>query len=191
MALNFNATVAGNLRWFMLDLTNRQLITGPHVPDDIKDTKEIVLTETPIPGQNFSPIQTGGMGNRKLSFTIPLIKRNNTVGNMLLLKQFHTLRNKARNERGGRGKNPRVLYYWGIGSLPQVYYVKKCDVTNKKQWVNQFGYPTYSEIQIELWQDYTHPVTRAEEEFRDLTRRLGIVLPAFDIVSSALNDTPY
>lgn len=191
MAFNFNASVAGSLNWFMLDLTNRQLITGPHVPGDISDTKEVVLTETPIPGQNFSPIQTGGMGNRKISFTIPLIKRNNTVGNMLLLKQFHTLRNKGRNERGGRGKNPKVLYYWGIGSLPQVYYVKKCDVSNKKQWVNQFGYPTYSEIQIELWQDYTHPVTRAEEEFRDLTRRLGVVLPAFDITSSAFTDTLY
>ena len=36
-----------------------------------------------------------GWGNRKISFTLPIIKRNNTVGNVLLLKQFENLRNQA------------------------------------------------------------------------------------------------
>lgn len=193
MPLNFQANVSGQVLWFMFDLTNRQLITSPNVPADITDTKDVLLTEVPIPGQNFSPIQSGGMGNRKVSFTLPLIKRNNTVGNMLLLKQFHSLRNRGDVRPGGRRtQNPRVLYYWGIGSVPQVWYVKRADPTSKQGWVNQFGYPQYSEISMELWLDATHPLTQAEDVFRQSIQALGLAIPAFDVVSNLISGgSPY
>jgi len=89
MNLNFNQPkTAFNINWFMFDIYNKQLITTPLIPADITDTKDIILTETPIPGLNFSPVTYGGGGNRHINFTLPLIKRNNTVGNVLLLKQF-------------------------------------------------------------------------------------------------------
>jgi len=84
-----------NLPWYMFDLQNKQLITTASIPGDIADSKQIVLSETPIPGLGFNPINSGGMGNRKVSFTIPLVKRNNSVGNILLLKQFDNLRYPA------------------------------------------------------------------------------------------------
>src|SRR5271157_6554752 len=82
--------------WFMFDLDNYQLITSPQfIPSDIKDTKEIVLAEIPIPGLNYRPVTYGGGGNRKLSFTLPLIKRNGNIGNLYVLKQLDQLRNQA------------------------------------------------------------------------------------------------
>lgn len=195
MPINYRSNISGQVLWFMWDLDNRQLITSPHVPGDISDSKEVILTETPIPGQNFSPINTGGMGNRKLTFTLPLIKRNNTVGNMLLLKQFQALRNKSSWGPifGGRaGRSPRVVYYWGTGSLPLVWYVKRADATHKQGWVNELGYPQFSEISFELWLDETHWITRAEEEFRQIAQVLGLALPGFDVVSAVTRrGTPY
>lgn len=175
------------LPWFMFDLANKQLITSQTIPGDIKDSKDIILTETPIPGLNYAPIQSSGNGNRKISFTLPLMRKNNTVGNLLLLKQFHTLRNQ------GKGisqifssqftPNPKVLYYWGTGSVPMIYYVKKCDPTNRQGWVNQQGFPQYSEIDIELWLDEENALYKAEELYRKVVAITGGVLNSFDTIA--------
>jgi hypothetical protein len=181
---------AYHLPWFMFDIDNVQLITtgSDIIPSDIKDTKEIVLTEVPIPGLNFSPILPGGAGNRKISFTIPLIKRNNTVGNVLILKQFENLRNNAVGLTGLFSEQfdttPRVLYSWGIGSVPLVFWVKKCDATHKQGWTNEMGFPQYSELDIELWLDETNLLYKAEEVFRKLASLAGMVYGAYGIVKS-------
>ena len=176
------------LPWFIFDIDNKQLITSPVIPGDITDTKEIVLSEQPIPGLNFSPITSGGANNRKISFTLPLIKRNNTVGNVLLLKQFDTLRQNAVGLTGVFSKQfettPRVLYYWGTGSVPLVWWVKKCDAVHKHGWMNNLGQPQYSEISTELWLDETHPIYKAEEVFRKMASLAGLVFGAYDIVKT-------
>jgi hypothetical protein len=179
------------LPWFMFDMYNLQLITTLTIPSsDISDTKDIVLTETPIPGLSFNPINQGGFGNRKVSFTIPLVKRNNTVGNILILKQFENLRNQAFGINPTNifrpatqfTPNPKVLFFWGTGSgVPLEWYVKKCDPVHKSQFINRFGYPQYSEISIELWLDETSLLYKAEETFRKISSYLGQVQSAFDI----------
>lgn len=194
MAINYNVGKYDfNLPWFMLDIDNYQLITSPVIPGDISDTKDIVLSETPIPGLNYSPIQYGGGGNRKLSFTLPLIKRNNTVGNVLLLKQFDNLRNQAVGLTGVFTSqftpNPKVLYFWGTGSIPLIYYVKKADATHKKGWTNSLGMPQYSEISIELILDEKNPLYLAEEVFRKVASLTGMVLNAYDVVESQINNS--
>lgn len=177
-----NLKLPFNLPWFMFDIGNKQIITSRFLPSDISDTKNIVLSEMPVPGLSFDPIQSGGMGNRKISFTIPLVKRNNTVGNVLMLKQYDNLRNpsfglklstmfKAKQQFT---PNPKVLFYWGVGSIPLIYYVKKCDFVHKSFFVNQFGFPCYSEISMELWLDETSLIYKAEENFRKVASLLGI-----------------
>lgn len=172
------------LPWFMFDITNGQLITSKYMPSDIIDSKDIFLTETPIPGLNYSPIQSSGNGNRKISFTLPLLEKNNTVGNSLLLKQFATLRNQANSvlnlQNDSFVPNPKVLYFWGLGSVPLVYFVKKCDFTNKQKWINQVGQPQYSEISIELWLDESNKLYKAEEIFRNIFRQSSLATDAFD-----------
>jgi hypothetical protein len=178
-----------NLPWFMFDLYNKQLITTLSIPGDITDSKQIVLSETPIPGLNFNPINSGGMGNRKVSFTIPLVKRNNVVGNLLLLKQFDNLRNQAFGlSLSGIFKpskrftpNPKVLFYWGSGSsVPLLWYVAKCDFVHKSQFTNRFGYTQFSEISLELWLDETSPLFKAEEIFRKVASYAGMVQSGID-----------
>lgn len=173
MALNVvTPRFAFNLPWFMVNLSNGQLITGPTIPGDITDTKDILLTETPIPGLNYAPIQPAGNANRKISFTLPVIKRNNNIGNSNLLQQFQSLRNQATGLKNIFGKqfspNPKVLYYWGTGSVPLVYFVAKVVITNKKNFVNQFGNPEFSEVQIELILDETSVLYKAEQLYREV-----------------------
>lgn len=186
---------SSNVPFFMLDISNKQLITTVTIPSDISDTKDIILSETPIPGLNFSPITPGGTGNRKISFTLPLIKRNNTVGNVLMLKQFDTLRQNSagltRITPDQFDSTPRVLYYYGIGSVPLVYWVKKCDALHKQGWTNGMGMPQYSELSIELWLDETNPLYIAEEVFRKLSSLAGMVYGAYDIVKSMKGEKTY
>lgn len=197
MPINFNLPkFAYNLPWFMFDIDNKQLITSPNIPSNITDTKDIVLTETPIPGLNFQPVTYGGGGNRKISFTLPIIKRNNSVGNILLLKQFDNLRNQAVGLTGVFSNqftpNPKVLYYWGTGSIPLVYWVKKCDFTHSEGWTNELGNPKLSYVDIELWLDETNILYNAEEVFRKISSLAGMIVNTYDVIQSQrLGQSPY
>jgi len=187
--MNFNIPkFAYNMPWFIFDIDNKQLITSVTIPGNIKDSKDIVLAETPIPGQNFQPITYGGGGNRKISFSLPIIKRNNTVGDVLLLKQFDNLRNRAVGLTNIFSNqftpNPKVLYYWGSGSIPLIYWVKKCDFTHTEGWTNQMGQPQHTVIEMELWLDETSILYKAEEVFRKLASLTGMVTNAYDIIQS-------
>jgi len=177
-----------HISWFMFDIANAQLITSPWcIPGDIHDVKEIVLVENPIPGLNYRPIAYGGGGNRKLAFTLPLIKRDPFIGNLAILKQFDMLRNQAQGITqifsGQFIPTPQVLYNWGTGSTPQIYWVKKCDPANKQGWVNRAGYPMYSEIDFELWLDESNPMYMMEEVFRFAMARTGQVMPPMNVLT--------
>lgn len=181
-----------SLPWFMFDIYNKQLITSATIPsDEIKDVKSVVIVETPIPGRNFQPVSVGGNGNRKVSFSLPLVDRNGYYGNILLVKQFELLRNQAAGplgmakRKGQFTPNPRVLYSWGVGSVPLVWYVSKCDFQHRAQLVNGLGHPQYSTVDIELTLDETHPLYKAEESFRSFAAVLGEVLGAATIAERA------
>lgn len=186
--------MGAGIPFFIFDLQNLQLITSPHIPiGNITDSKDIVLAETPIPGLGFSPITPGGMGNRKISFTLPLIKKNNTVGNILILKMFDNLRypayglNPAAIFSGALqfNSNPKVLFFWGIGSgVPLEWFVKKCDFSHTSGFVNRFGATQYMEINFELWLDETSLLYKAEETFRKLASILGQTEAAYDVVQT-------
>jgi len=178
------------LPWFIWDLQKYQLITSTLPPGDIKDTKPITLVETPIPGLNYAPIQPSVNGNRKISFTIPLIKRNNTVGNTLVLKQFDRLRNQStgffKSSAQQFTPNPKVLYYWGTGSIPLEYYVSKVDFGHKQGWISPLGQPMYSEIEIELTLDEEAPIYAAEEMYRKVSAIAGEAVNAIDTAIAVL-----
>lgn len=174
------ARFPSNLPWFMYDLYNHQLITSSAIPmDDIKDTKSVILTETPIPGRNFQPISPGGNGNRKVSFTLPIIDRTPGVGNVSQLKQFELLRNQSqgiagyRAARGELKSNPKVLYYWGTGSVPLVWFVASISLRHVSNMVNAFGIPQASYVDIELVLDETDRLYKAEAAFRNYAAFLG------------------
>ena len=174
-----------NLPWWIFDLSNYQLITSKIIPGDIKDSKAIILTETPIPGLNYQPVFQGGGGNRRISFTIPLIKRSNTIGNLMLLQQFAMLRNQTKGFLGLKSQKfspyPKVLYQWGTGSVPLEYWVAKCDATHKQGWVNAFGAPQYSEIEIELIEDQESWLYAGEEAYRTIAALIGELQQTVDI----------
>jgi hypothetical protein len=158
-----------SLPWFIFDLSNKQLITTSTWPGDIRDTKAIVLTETPVPGLNYQPVTPVGGGNRKISLTIPVVRKS-IEGNLLMLKQFDALRNQSSGflefMTGRFAPNPKVLYYWGSGDMPLVWWVSKCDFTHKALWYTRAGQPMYSEIELELIYDETHWLNQVEMMYR-------------------------
>ena len=176
----------------MFDIDNFQLIISPLIPGDIKDTKGIVYAEQPIPGLNYKPYNYGGGENRRINFTLPLVKRNNTVGNVLLLKQFDNLRNQATGFfrlSGGQFKpNPQVLYYWGTGSIPLIYNVTKCEFNHRSGFINNFGFPSFTDIDIELMLDESNILYTAEEIFRKVASLVGMVLNVYDVISSEIKN---
>lgn len=167
-----------NLPWFIYDISNNQIITSNTIPQgEIGDTKNVVFTETPVIGNNYAPVSVGGNGNRKISLQIPIINRG-LEGNIGLVKQFDLLRNKSRGFLGLKRKNqwannPKVLYYWGVGSVPLEYYVTKCDVQHTANMVNEVGLPQHSIISLELTLDETSVLYKIEEAYRDVTSILG------------------
>lgn len=198
MAVNLNVPSYNfSIPWFIYDIMNKQMITSAVIPSDIADRKDIVLTESPVPGMNYQPVQSAGGGNRKITFTLQLIKRNNTVGNVLLLKQMEMLRNQSIGllnifSQGQFTPNPKVLYYWGTGSIPLEYFVKKCDATHKQGWTNALGQPQYSEIEFELWLDENSVLYRAEEVFRKVSAMTGMALNLYDMtIGSKTGRKPY
>jgi len=166
--------------FFMVDLANYQLITTSTIPQGtIRDTKGIVVTETPIPGRNFQPMSSGGNANRKISFTLPIVKRNDAFGNLLMLKQFDGLRNQSQGFNVFRPAssvimpNPQVLFYWGTGSIPLIWYVTKCDFAHTANMMNIAAYPQHTLVEIELTLDEENLVYKAEEMFRTVISMLG------------------
>lgn len=189
--LNIQRNFGGAIDWFMYDLANDQLIISPIVPGDISDSKAIVISETTVPGQDYAPVHSSGTGNRKISFTIPIIQRNNYTGNTIQLNYFKSLRHRV--DGGGRNgrRTPQVLYYWGTGSAPMVYWVTRCDFNHRQGWINSIGAPMITDVSIELWLDPTHDITAMEEEFREFSESLGGVVPALDIAASGASVRRY
>lgn len=173
-----------NLTWFIFDLTNKQLITSSTIPQgEISDNKDVIFTETPILGNNFAPVSAGANGNRKISMQIPIINRG-YEGNIGIVEQFNLLRNKSRGFLGLKRKNqwvnnPKVLYYWGVGSVPLEYYVTKCNIQHTANMVNELGLPQHSVISLELTLDETSVLYKVEEVYRDITSILGSVQTAW------------
>jgi len=191
--------ISTNLPWFIYDLYNHQLITSTTIPEgEIKDTKPIIYAETPIPGRNFQPISPGGNGNRRISFTLPVLNKSNPTGNMTLIKQFDLLRNQAQGflgtaaNRGQFSPNPKVLYYWGTGSVPLVWFVAKCDFSSSANMVNAFGAPQYTMVDLELILDETSELYKMEEAFRNVAAVIGEAVAAFGAAKKTLSlGSPY
>lgn len=198
MPINFNIPkFSFGVPWFMFDIANKQLITSTIIPSsDIQDSKAIILTEQPIPGQNYQPVFSGGLGNRKLSFTLPVVKRNNTVGNILILRQFQNLRERpfglSLKPQDQFQENPKVLYAYGVGAVPLVYFVAKCDLRHKQGLTNNVGNPQYTEVDFELWLDEANPYNRTDQTFRKLGSLGGAITQTIDVIGGlAGSGRPY
>ncbi|MDR2193876.1 MAG: hypothetical protein LBP19_05335 [Treponema sp.] len=163
----------------MVDLSNMNVIMTRTVPEGkIQDSKQIIYTEQPIPGRNYQPVSFGGNGNRKISFTLPVLRRNDATGNMLILKQFEGLRNQARGflgftSVGQFSPNPKVLFQWGHNGIPLVYFVAKCDFEHNPAFVNMRSIPQLTQVSMELILDEENPLYKAEEAFRIASAAAG------------------
>jgi hypothetical protein len=171
--------------WFMYDLSNGILITTRMIPGAISDNKAIILSEVPVPGLNYQPVIPGGGGNRHIGFTIPLVKRDPMTGNVLLLKAFENLRNQVKSLLPVAQKQfnpgPKVLYYWGLGTVPLPYIVAAVGFSHRADMVNAMGMPQYTDISVELILDESDPRYVMEEQFRAAASAMGMIEGIVDV----------
>lgn len=177
------------LPWFIYDLYNHQLIVSPNtIPGDITDKKGLVLAETPIPGLDFDPVNPSGAGNRKISLNIPIINRLTVIGNVLLIKQFDRLRHKGGSFIFNKTYDkftprPKVLYSWGTGSVPLEFFVDDVTFVHKGDgWINSFGNPQFTVVNIQLTLDQQSDLYKAEEIWRELAGYAGQAQSVFNTV---------
>lgn len=168
------------LNWWMFDLDNIQLISLTTVPENVADTKSIEHVSISVPGLGYKPMLFSGIDNKKISFTIRVIARNQVVGNQLYLQQFDSLRRPRVGlfsvfaEDEAFVPNPQVLYHYGSGStLPLVYYVTKIDMSHSKY--NNWGYPQVTDVSIELTLNENHLINMAEDVARKVAMVLGTI----------------
>ena len=190
------AKYASHIPWFMYDLTNKQLIVSTPVPKQIQDQKNIVLTEVPISGLNYEPVMPSRGQNRKLSFTLMVINRDNAMGNMIMLQQFQLLRNRQPGilslTPNRVVSSPKVLYYWGVGGPPLEYWVSKCSMAHDSMMTNQMGQPQHTEVEIELILDETSPLYQMEQAAMAVSVVAGPLQSAFNVIRGLVaNRSPY
>ena len=180
-----------NLPWFIYVRETGPLITSKTIPENIVDSKEITLTETSVPGLIYRPVTPGGNGNRKISFTIPLLSRLPGIGLVPMINQLQLLRNQVQAGAYGLDRrfnpNPKVWYYWGVGDSPLPCIVAKVDFTHKGEMVNFAGAPQYSSVDIELIVDEGDEAYQMEETFRNMSSSIGTytsILP--DVIANII-----
>jgi len=167
--------------WYMFILDANLLITSPTIPGDITDNKNILFAETTIPGLDYAPISSGGFSNRKVGFSLTVVQRQTLLGNSNLLKLYEVLRNPTNtladifSQSSQFTQNPKVIYNYGIGSAPLVWYVSKCSFTHKGQYTNAVGNPQFTNIQIELTLDEKDVTNQIEKVYRQFASLVGSV----------------
>jgi hypothetical protein len=174
------------LPWYIFNLTNGILITSPTIPTTIEDKKDVVFAESSIPGLNYTPLTPARNGNRKLSFSLPIIRRtpNGILGNTSIMASFEMLRNGDNPSLmalfSGRGieatPNPKVIYSWGTHTIvPLEYFVRKCDFSHNTTFTTKLGYTEFSILNMELELDEDSMLYRADKIARIVTARKGMV----------------
>lgn len=165
--------------WYMFILDANLLVTSPTIPGDITDDKGILFAETTIPGLDYAPVSPGGFSNRKVSFILTVVQRQSLAGNTNLLKLYEVLRNPTSsladifNQSTQFTQNPKVLYNYGIGSAPLVWYVSKCSFTHLGQYTNAIGNPQFTNINIELILDEKDITNQIEKVYRQFASLVG------------------
>lgn len=174
------------LPWYIFNETNGILITSITIPTTVEDKKEIVFAETSLPGLNYTPLTPARNGNRKLSFSLPIIKRTpkGFLGNTGMMAAFEMLRNNDNpsllslfSKRGGDfNPNPKVVYSWGTHTIaPMEYFVRKCDFSHDTRFVTKLGLTEFSVVSMELELDENSALYRADRLVRVVNARKGMV----------------
>lgn len=165
--------------WYMYIIDANLLITSHTIPGDITDNKNILFAETTIPGLDYAPVSSGGFSNRKISFSLIVVQRQSLAGNTNLLKLYEILRNPTNtladifSQSSQFTQNPKVIYNYGIGSAPLVWYVSKCNFTHQGQYTNAIGDPQFTNVQIELTLDEKDGTNQIEKVYRQFAALVG------------------
>lgn len=159
----FSVKVPKKIPWFINIYGTAFTLASRNVPESIASQKTINRTEQQIPGAGTSIPKFGNINAEKISFSIKLASFNNELGVTDQIRFFDLLRNPYSNAFGEQrpfAANPQVIYWYGNGKLPMLYYVNKCDYTFSK-W-NIYGQPQVVVVDLELIVDEESAIYKAE-----------------------------
>ncbi|ATN94956.1 hypothetical protein [Leptospira phage LE3] len=176
----------GLLPWYLFNPENGILITSPTYPLSIQDRKEVIYAELGVPGLNYTPLVPSRNGNRKISFTLPIINRKGALGNSNMMQAFEMLRNSDNPSllpifTGSIVKKvqfestPQVVYSWGTHSTPLMYSVRKMDFTHDGRFTTKMGASAYTMVECELELDENSMLYKMQNLLRVVQARAGLV----------------
>ncbi len=141
--------------WAIIGISTPLLITNDlAIAGDVNDTKKIVIPEAQVPGLNYAPVGISGFGNRHISFQIPVLDRNDFLGNAEVMSQFETLRNQSESVLDILADTQflsghKILFSHGVSSpIPLEYFVAQSDFVHKGSFINGIGNPQYSIVSL-------------------------------------------
>lgn len=165
----FNARIPKKIPWFINIYGTAFTLASRNVPDSISSQKAINRVDQQIPGGGTSISKFGNITAEKINFSVKLASFNNELGVSDQVRFFDMLRTPYSNAYGEQRpfvSNPKVVYWYGNGKLPMLYYVGKCDYTLSK-W-NIYGQPQVMSVSLELILDEDSDVYKAETIIRQI-----------------------
>lgn len=166
----FSAKLPKKIPWFIYIWDSPYILMSRNVPESITSQKTINRTNQSIPGAGTSIPKFGNIDAEKISFSIKLASFNNELGVTDQVRFFDLLRTPDSPTTDVVSRpftaNPQVLYWYGNGKLPMLYYVAKCDYRLSK-W-NIYGMPQVVDVDFEFILDEESKVYKMEVAARKL-----------------------
>lgn len=162
---------------------NLNIITNKSIPESTSSSRALNYSEVQIPGGGTAIPKFGSIGAKHIGFSLKVVNFNKKLGVVPKVAAFERLRTPAvgalteivNTVTGSRDApftpNPRVLYYYGTGSFPMIYFVTKCDLV--LSYPNYRGNPQVAEVTMELIMDESSKLYHVERAYKQLMGRIG------------------
>lgn len=146
---------AKSSNWWMLVPSRGLFITNDLLPSDIDDDKKSTFQDFQVPGLDYAP--SGHVRNEgtDISMSIPFFDQSTAAGNALQLQQVEVLRHIAIDissiNESQFASNPVVWYSgWGTHRPPLPFQVRRAKIKHNRDFTNNTGQATWSEVDFEL-----------------------------------------
>lgn len=156
------------------------------IPEQITFNKPINYSQKAIPGGRTSIPEFNNFGATTVSFTVTHVNVNSEFGVVGVQKFFESLRQPEERYDSGTSAlgtlvgnsppfiaNPKVIYFYGTGSVPMVYFVTKVDFTLGR--FNRNSFPQAITVGIDLVLDENGALYNAESAFRLSVNKLNLL----------------
>jgi len=145
-------------------LLSGTFITNRLIPaETIEDDKKPIFQEFQIPGLDYSPVQHVRNENTVITFSVPIVNKKSTVGNLVELNAIEQVRMVQRDlsitSEAQWNSNPLVVYSgWGTHRPPLPAVVVSAPFSHETYHTLDGGYSSFTRVTFTLRYVENHPM---------------------------------